>query len=96
MNRHPLSRIARQGSPAIGEIRIDAVMPGKQHRPVVIEELPGKKVGLREAIALGRVMTIVVMCSEEVIAEAAIRLELDRQCVVMTKDDPLLPITRTV
>ena len=69
----------------VGRIARQRVMSRENHRPVVVVVLAGEKKRLREAIALGRVVSIVVVSCDEVISESPVRLELDGQCVVVAE-----------
>ena len=56
---------------------------------MVVVELTGKEERLGEAVALGGVMTIMVMGRNEVMPEASIRLEFDWKRVVVPEKHTL-------
>jgi hypothetical protein len=69
--------------PGIGRARVGGVVPGQRQRPVVVEELPREEEGLGVPVALGRVVAVVLVRGDRVQPEPAVRLRVDRQCVVM-------------
>ncbi len=67
----------------------ERVVPGENHWPTVVVELSWEEEGLGEAVALRRIVTIVLVGAEGVEAETKIRSRVDGQPVVVAQEDGL-------
>ena len=73
----------------VRSVGVDGVVPGDDHRPVVVVELAGEVEGARVTIALGCVVPVVFVGRDAMHPEAPVRRHVDRQPVVMPKQDRL-------
>src|SRR5262249_61403782 len=91
--RVPVSRdlvdaVVGGGSGAgIRRVRVDRVVAGQNHRPVVIVVLPGKEEGAREAVVLGPMMSVVLVRGDGVLPEASVTSDVVGKLVVVTEED---------
>ncbi len=91
---HPNPATAvRSTRPYIGFVRVDRIVPGQHHRPTVVIELTWKEKGLCVAVALGRVVSVMLVGRDCVQTKAEVRRRVDRKRVVVTHQNRF-PITR--
>ena len=79
----------RRTRPRVTGIRVDAVMPGQNHGPAVVEVLAGKEEGLGVTVTLERIVAVVLVGAEGMQPEAVVRRGIDGQRVVVTEENRL-------
>ncbi len=84
-DKHNLEGFTGSRRTRICRIGIYRVVPRQHHGPVVVIKLAWQKERLRVAVALGRVVAIVLVGRDEMVTKAPVVRELDRQRIVMSK-----------
>ena len=87
LTRGRRTRIAGVG--IVDLVSVERIVRGQDHRPVVVVVLAREEERLSVAVALSRVVAVVLVSGDEVVAEAAVGVEADRERVVVPKQDAL-------
>ena len=71
----------------VRRIRVDGVVPGQDHRPAVVVELAREEERVGVAVALRRVVPVVLVGRDRVGPEAQVGGDVDRESVVVPEQD---------